>query len=152
MRHYHPKAFAMEGPFASKRPCLRSVFSFMRTSTYNASSYSIALSVATFSDQDFLVMQHPPTQPYQDSSDCEKRGCLLVPVAQFTPCLRRAFAIDGNFAIQGRLRPKGVCHWRVIAIQGPLPSMRHCYRRSFGFKAPLPLLWSVFSFMPTLRI
>ena len=104
--------FAIEGPLASNRPCLflRGVFFLSsQQSTYNASNYSIALTAATSSDLDFLVMQHLPTKAYQNSSDCEKRGCLLVTVVQLTPCFRR------------------LLH---------LPSMGLCDRSSFGIEGP----------------
>ena len=58
-------SFAFEGPLPSKYPCLYHRRAF-RNSTYNASNYSIALTVATSPVLDSLVMQHPPTKPYQD--------------------------------------------------------------------------------------
>ena len=64
----HDGAFAVEWPLSSKGLWLQSALAF----AFEVSS---------------MVMQHPPTQPYQDSSDCEKRGCLLVPFVQFTLCL-----------------------------------------------------------------
>jgi hypothetical protein len=50
----------IEGPFV-----------LSQRSTCKASIYSIALSAATSFDQHSLVMQRPPTKPFQDSSVCE---------------------------------------------------------------------------------
>ena len=133
-------AFAIEGTSPLSQP-----------STYNASNYSIALTAATSCYLDSLVMQHTPTQRYPDSSDCEKRGCLLVTVIQFTRlpsdslclCLRTGFAfilimpLPSNsrclrkvfaFAIAGRL------HWRAFVIERPLASKYTClcHRRAFA--------------------
>jgi hypothetical protein len=123
--------FAIEGPLASNRPCLflRGVFFLSsQQSTYNASNYSIALTAATSSDLDFLVMQHLPTKAYQNSSDCEKRGCLLVTVVQLTPCLGRPL----------HLPSKGVCHRWAFAIEVRFALKGHCHRRTFIIDAPLP--------------
>jgi hypothetical protein len=91
-------AFAIEGTSPLSQP-----------STYNASNYSIALTAATSCYLDSLIMQHTPTQRYQDSSDCEKRGCLLVTVIQFT-----------------RLPSDSLCHGKPCAIKGPLRSKFPC--------------------------
>jgi hypothetical protein len=56
----HRMAFAIEG-----------LFVLSQRSTRKASIYSIALTVATSPDLHSLVMERPPTEPYQDSSVCE---------------------------------------------------------------------------------
>ena len=109
--------FVFEGSF---RLCQRPA--------YNASNYSIVLTAATCSDLDSLLMQHPPTQPYrpmQDSSDCEKRGCLLVTVIQFALSLRRPLLLPS----------KGVCHRRAFAIEERLPSNGVSLRMAFAIVA-----------------
>ena len=94
-------------------------------------------------------MQHPPTLPYQDSSDCEKRGYLLVTVVQFTLCFRTAFAFEllfPSFIFIRFLPSKGLrfalpskslclCHRRVFAVKVPfhLPSKGLCVQGTHAF-------------------
>jgi hypothetical protein len=64
----HRRAFGFQAPLTLSS---KGLFVYANAS-HNASNYSIALTAATCSDLDSLLMQHPPTQPYQDSSDCKK--------------------------------------------------------------------------------
>ena len=99
---------------------------------------------ATSPDLHSPLMQHP-TQPYQDSSDCEKRGCLLVTVIQFTPCLLRPLPSKGvchpwgvfrrgAFTIKRPLPSKDLYHRCAIAIQGHLSSNGLWLQSAFAFE------------------
>ena len=115
-------------------------------------------------------MQHPPTQPYQDSSDCEKRGCFLVSrTIHILPsdslcvqtavafifirrslrsnrlCLRKAF----GFALPSKylgFPSKGLSRQSAFAIEWPLPSKCPCQRRDFAFLCPAIAIERPFAF------
>ena len=60
-------AFAIQRPLPSNGLCLRMAFSFKRTLYIRIKLQSTpSFNCARSSDLDSVVMQHPPTQPYQD--------------------------------------------------------------------------------------